>query len=269
MSLQLERRVAGYWCPMLATTGLRLYDRSGRGNHGTLTNMDAASDWVTSKVRNTAGRVLDFDGVSGKVVGATNRSFQVLAGSVWVNPRSVVNSASTAQGVIQWTFGAANVSTLEFGATTGLLTGEYITLIGAIGNSSYRRGVTDGGSLAAGQWHYIAWRWNGSDYDFFVNGSIRTSSTNGTPAIQAGTGFLLGCESGFSAGVDVRFFNGQIAEACIWNRAITPSEIRSLYRIGPGWFGKRESRFPGIAEQAAGFKACWARRQSQLIGGGL
>jgi hypothetical protein len=65
------------------------------------------------------------------------------------------------------------------------------------------------------------------------------------------------------------FLGGQLAEIAIWNRAITPGENRTLYRIGPGWFGKRESRFAGYAEQAAGFKAYWARRQSQLIGGGL
>jgi hypothetical protein len=64
-------------------------------------------------------------------------------------------------------------------------------------------------------------------------------------------------------------FGGQIAEFAIWNRMTTTSEIRTLYRIGPGWFGKRESRFPGYAEQAAAFKAYWARRQSQLIGGGV
>ena len=69
MSLQLERGLVGYWCPMLQTTGLAEYDRPVRKNRGTLTGMDAASDRVIAKVRNTAGRVLDFDGVNDYVDG--------------------------------------------------------------------------------------------------------------------------------------------------------------------------------------------------------
>jgi len=88
MSQQLERGLVGYWCPMLATTGPRLYDRSGRGNHGTLTNMDAASDWVNSKVRNTAGRVLDFDGTNDAVIVPDRPSISItgtgLTLSAWV-----------------------------------------------------------------------------------------------------------------------------------------------------------------------------------------
>jgi len=39
--------------------GFTVYDKSGKGNDGTLTNMDPTSDWVTGKY----GYGLDFDGV--------------------------------------------------------------------------------------------------------------------------------------------------------------------------------------------------------------
>lgn len=263
----LSRNLRGYWCPMLQHGGLTLRDQTRFKNHGTLTNMDVSTDWVMSKVKGRSGRVLDFDGVNDKVVGATNRDFRLLSGSVWVNPRSTVNSASSAQGVVQFRFGSNNTGSIEFGASTVFLTNEYITLIST--PSSYRRGVTDGGSLVAGEWSHIVWTWSGADYDFYVNGSLRTSSTNGTPAIQTGNTFLLGCESGQSAGVDTRFFDGQIAESAFWSRSLPVSDIRELYRLGPGWYQPQLPRRIPYSEQQAGFRAYWARRQSQLIGGGV
>jgi hypothetical protein len=47
-----------------------LLDRSGYGNHGTLTNMDAGTDWVGSQY----GWALDFDGVDDYVSIATGNA---------------------------------------------------------------------------------------------------------------------------------------------------------------------------------------------------
>jgi hypothetical protein len=107
----------------------------------------------------------------------------------------------------------------------------------------------------------------GSPCELWLNGALVATATSATNAIFANTTPL---EIGRYNQSAANAFAGQIAEACIWNRALTPFEIRTLYRIGPGWFGKRESRVIGYSEQfAAGFKAYWARRQTQLIGGGL
>ena len=53
----LRQGLIGAWCPSLGATGYRLLDRSGYGNHGTLTNMNAGTDWVG----NGDGLALDFD----------------------------------------------------------------------------------------------------------------------------------------------------------------------------------------------------------------
>ena len=39
----------GLWMPSLGVTGDTLRDISGYGNHGTLTNMDPATDWVMTE----------------------------------------------------------------------------------------------------------------------------------------------------------------------------------------------------------------------------
>jgi hypothetical protein len=65
-----------------------------------------------------------------------------------------------------------------------------------------------------------------------------------------------------------RHFDGLIYEAGVYNVALTANEIREIYRLGPGSGVFPEPDFDeGFA--AAGFKAHWARRQSQLIGGGV
>ena len=49
--------LVGYW-NFQEGTGTTAYDKSGKRNHGTLTNMDPTTDWVDGKL----GGGLDFDG---------------------------------------------------------------------------------------------------------------------------------------------------------------------------------------------------------------
>lgn len=54
----------GAWAPCLGPTRLKLYDLSGNGRHGTLTNMAQASDWPKS----FGQHCLDFDGTNDYVI---------------------------------------------------------------------------------------------------------------------------------------------------------------------------------------------------------
>jgi hypothetical protein len=66
----------------------------------------------------------------------------------------------------------------------------------------------------------------------------------------------------------VEYFLGQLDDIAIYNTALTPNEVAQVYRLGRGYGVFPEPDFDeGFA--AAGFKAYWARRQSQLIGGGV
>jgi hypothetical protein len=251
---------------MLATTGLRLYDRSGRGNHGTLTNMDAASDWVTSKVRNTTGRVLDFDGVN-DYVGLPDSPNLRITGSITVScwfrrtatqqNRGLIGKYDATNNQRAWALGTQN----SIGGAGLFFTAQST---GASFDTNQQAIYTT--EIGNGTNHAIGRLVAGSPCELWLNGALVATATAATNAIFANTAPL---EIGRYNQSATNAFAGQIAEIAIWNRAITPSEIKTLYRIGPGWFGKRTSRFPGYAEQAAGFKAYLARRQSQLIGGGL
>jgi hypothetical protein len=274
MSQQLGRGLVGYWCPMLATTGPRLYDRSGRSNHGTLTNMDAASDWVTAKVRNNAGRVLDFDGTNDRVdcVNANDFTSGGLTISAWVKRANATGAFRAIFGKFGRTGG---VTSTEDGYLLRVDSANRLDFAIALNGSSHRFSSTSA-IMASTAWLHVAVTaraGDGSAAQMFLNGN----QVAATWTVLTGNITLddnpyrqtIGCIGPFD-GSYLQFFQGQIAEVANWSRAILPSEINTLYRLGPGWFGKRASRFAGLAEQAAGgFKAYWARRQSQLIGGGL
>lgn len=235
---QLERGVVGYWCPMLATTGLVEYDRSVRKNRGTLTGMTAASARVTAKVRNTTGRVLDFDGSNDYVIGSQAFVGSAVTFSAWAkfdsNPANYPmliqlrrSTGANATHCIQMlhrpngdTFGGGSGSRIVFNVNT------------TADNSSF-----PSVALTANAWVHYVGTYNGATLALYKDGLFVQSAA-----------FAGGISTGINelnignnrASVGDGYFDGQIAETCIWNRAITPSEIRTLYRIGPGWFGKRE-----------------------------
>ncbi len=265
MSLQLERGVVGYWGPMSQTTGRWLYDRSGRGNRGTLTNMEASSDWVATKVRKTAGRVLDFDGTNDTVIVPDRPSLSItgtgLTLSAWVR-----QTGATAYKQI---FAKASGT-----GTTNRSYGLYITggsgpgAANSLGFETRTSSTVDNGfgAIANNVWTHCVGAYDGSVMTWYLQGSqVGQVAQTGNIAAQNSDLYLGQFSSGgFST------FSGQIAEWAIWNKSVTASEARTLYRLGPGWFGKRASRLVGYSEQfASGFKAYWARRQSQLIGGGV
>ena len=83
----LKQGLVGAWIPSISGSGWLWPDLSGRGNNGSLTNMDA-SDWVSSQY----GRALDFDyatGASRQSVNLPNTvsvsGFATATLSCWVN----------------------------------------------------------------------------------------------------------------------------------------------------------------------------------------
>jgi hypothetical protein len=241
-------------CPSLGATGFRLQDRSGRNNHGTLTNM-ASTAWTTSGGKGA----LSFDGANDNVT--TNVPGVITVGravSVWF-----LSSATYSNGnygfLVRW--GTAANFPADSGKDFSVAFGTDANFGNSgIGISQYGDSVGVTG-FNDGNWHHGVFMSFGTLYSIFVDGLLRNTKTMVTNA-TAGVVSIGTAYGGF-------FFNGQLDDMRIYNRALTAPEVRQLYIGGRGFGLLPERPRHRSKAAAAAFKAYWARRQSQLIGGGV
>jgi hypothetical protein len=214
--------------------------------------MDPGSDWVASGDKGA----LDFDGSNDYV--RVPGSFDFLR-----------NTDKTVMAWIRTSSPGASFRTVfsrdkTFAIT--VLNSVFITY-DWVSSSSISSGV----NVANGAWRHICVSIKSgvsSGSLFFVDGlpvgSLFTYSNQiGNTAVDASIMTGLGSTNMASA----EYVNGQLDDAILFNTALTASEVREIYRRGRGYgIGASPHR---SRRSAAGFKAYWARRQSQLIGGGV
>jgi hypothetical protein len=256
-SLPRSHNIVGRWVPSAGATGYRLVDRV-RSNHGTLTNMDAASDWVASGGKGA----LDFDGSNDYLNLSSARklypNLTQASFSGWFNFR---------------TFSNAYIQLLETQVSSGI-NHHLSCLVKSNGKLAFY--VSDGASqtfydgtgaftLSANTWYHLCYVYRGGvRQQAYVNGVLDGSAASIVSTLVASDDQVDISRSSFGT----RFFDGVLDDIAIFNTALTDNEVREIYRLGRGYGVFPEPDFDeGFA--AAGFKAYWARRQSQLIGGGV
>jgi hypothetical protein len=248
-SLPRSHNIVGRWVPSAGATGFRLVDRSGRSNHGTLTNMDPASDYVAS-----GGKLaLDLDGSNDFVSTRAIPLGTIHTSSAWLFAGSA--PAFSFQGFNGQGLGDTNFCSIAFSAT-----GTASTLTTFVYSFS-STGVSVSIPNVFQKWTHAVTVRIGTSVEFYLNG------------VSVGSGSNVGLSGSFSpdrfgqrsAGVN---FQGLLDDYMLYNTALTANEVAQVYRLGRGYGVFPEPDFDeGFA--AAGFKAYWARRQSQLIGGGV
>jgi hypothetical protein len=211
--------------------------------------MDPDSDWVAS-----GGKLaLDFDGSDDSV---STSSFAIsreittsVSISVWMTLRAVgrqstmfgFESGSRMQTHCPWSDG--NIY-WDFG-----------------GSAAPNRLTVSGQSFALNAWNHMVFIAGAIGSQVWRNGLLIGSSSTAISRTAGNDFFSIG-----KTGADRH--SGQIDDFTVYNTALTANEVREIYRLGRGYGVFPEPDFDeGFA--AAGFKAYWARRQSQLIGGGV
>lgn len=266
----LRQGLVGAWCPSLPNggSGNTLPDVSGYGNHGVLTNM-GPEDWVSAQY----GRALDFDGVNDRV-DCGNILNSVFAGSEarftvcgWVNTTVNANQLALAKldGTLnqrQW-FLRTNDDGLDF------------AWYGA-GDASSFRVARAALTFSTSGWVPFAVTFDAtissadqkvSIYLLGLQQSVSIPFSVGTPvSIQTGTA-SLSFASGFANSIANNFFTGQLDDIRVYNRVLTPNEIR-LLASRPG-IGLRQESHRNTFYQFPSFQPALARRSSAIIGGGI
>jgi hypothetical protein len=255
-SLPRSHRIVGRWVPSVGATGYRLVDRV-RSNHGTLTNMDPASDWVAS-----GGKLaLDFDG-SNDFVDASSPS----VGSITTNATVSIWMTLSATGRTASLFGVNSTggANQRFQAHAPWSDNNIYWDFG--GTSAPNRLTVTGQSWPLNAWNHLVFIAGSIGMQVYRNGLLIGSSSTAATRSASSNQLIVG---GSLLDNNPPYYHaGQIDDVTIFNTALTAPEVREIYRFGRGYGVFPEPDFDeGFA--AAGFKAYWARRQSQLIGGGV
>lgn len=211
---ELWRGCVGAWNPGLGNTGLVLRDQA-RGNHGTLTS---GPTWGVSGGQ----QALTFDGVDDYVNTTNTPALQLSTGtmSAWIK----TSNAGTA-----WRAIAAKANAY------GLFLLDNVLVIYDWGTSSIR---STGQQMADNNWHHVAVAFvSGSTNGTFIysDGVLKLTTTM-TISEQS---YAVQLSGNNAPALSTQYFNGSITDARIYNRALSPNEIRLL------------AKRPGIAYELA------------------
>jgi PKD repeat protein len=189
------------------SSGTRVDDVSGKGNHGTVSGATRTSS-------GRYGRALHFDGSNDWVTVNDAASLDLTSGmtlEAWVYPTATPTSWRTVimkeqAGNLSYSL-AANSDRNQ--PATSAFVGSGRTLYG-------------GSRLAVNTWTHLAATYNGTTQRLYVNGSqVASRSQSGGMWVSSGA-LRIGGNSVWG-----QYFRGRIDEVRIYNRALSASEIRS------------------------------------------
>jgi hypothetical protein len=205
----------GAWAPSLGATGGRLFDHSVYGNHGTLTSMEVASDWVASNGKTA----LDFatDDYIDIPMGDTN-VLGLITLCVWVNLRST----SLVHFFGKHAGGGASQNPFDFRTASGGSLQFVMANANVVGYN--------GPNIGTGSWVHVAVTSTGSLSEppvFWLNGK----STVGTYLFGIQTGVVTGSNSNLRLGRrddGAVQLDGLADDYRVYNRILSRNEIVAL-----------------------------------------
>lgn len=149
--------------------------------------------------------------------------------SAWVNPGTVtmqrvmsrVASASTASEVYGLDVYQNNCRVMIGKVTTGGVLGQ---------TNTYSVDTAVGGSVPAGVWSHVAGTYDGTTMRAYVNGvQVGTFARSATsiPLLTGTSALAVGAD--YNGSTAAEFFDGQMEEVRLYNRALTANELLTQY----------------------------------------
>ena len=207
----LARGLVGCWI-FNEGSGDKVYDLSGYGNHGTLTNMDPATDWVGGK----HGWALDFDG-SNDYVDTADAPFQLANGTfeAWAYADDIDTHYLASKDLSGyhddfWLYLiGSSPHILQFGIDSG--------------STEYK--VDSDAEFPLTTWTHIAVVWGSGGMKMYIDGVLQADTDSHTGGVVAnGRNFVIGAGKGNAYNWD-----GLIGLARIYNRGLSPAEVALLH----------------------------------------
>lgn len=213
---RLWRGCVSAWAPRLGPTGGQLFDQSGFCRHGTLTNMDPATDWLVDG----CGYYLDFDGSDDHVVASPPGVF---TGNHTIAMWFLFNSVANRITLVSQLGSHINAYHLLMRETGPQL--EFMINNDIIIAHSFSSILT---------WHHLGVTREGNQWTLYVDGSQVGTASKVSPNSLTGDLFFGQRNDGFHP------LDGRLDDIAIWDRTLTDEEILTLsgfggnHRIGRG-----------------------------------
>ena len=189
------------------------------------TAFSAETDNCTFEIRHQIGgkfgNAVRFDGSNDHVQRQALSNINIndnWSTSVWVNP----SSTSSTRIVLANSQSANDRWGIEI-SSGNLRTGIY-------NGSSYFTNKNT--SISANVWTHVATIYDGSEIRLFLNG-VEAVATGNVPSLNQDAYFTMGSRTTGSSS----YFAGRIDEVRVYNRVLSPSEVKDLYEWAPGPVG--------------------------------
>lgn len=207
--------LAGYWS-FDDGNGTLAGDSSGNRNTGTTT----ATTWITGK----RGKALSFNGSSSIVDVASSTVFN-MGSTVSLSSWFYINSWTNWAGIVGKSNATEGVYVMHLSPTGNKLRFSYNSV------SPWTVNVVDSTSvIPVGTWVHAVITYDGTNVRFYINGKLDSTTNIGAISFDA----CPACK--VSMGQDPpgsnEFFNGKIDDVRIYSRALSATEIASMFSSG-------------------------------------
>jgi hypothetical protein len=205
-------------------SGTTWYDMSGNNNHGTS---------IGGPTYDASSKSFYFDGTDDRFAAAISNAPNLYCIEIGFKPHKAISPNVAPDGNDYSLLGirasAGNNNGINVYEWTGGMTNETVTIWS---HDGYATGITDTVSLA---FHIMAFNWNGSTYDIWLDGIKRSTIPRSTGHANLINGITY-IDPGYSVGYGY-YHSGNISFVRSYNRVLSDLEIQQNYNATKTRFG--------------------------------
>ncbi|MEP0842070.1 MAG: LamG domain-containing protein [Phycisphaerae bacterium] len=217
--------LAGSWS-FDESSGTSVRDSSGNGLDGTIYNAGTPS-WVPGKVNNG----LKFSNATSYVSVNDHNALDLGQSgtlAIWFKMDTFKPFAGLIHKGVKTNF-SDEAYTLQFWNDNKL----YFGVGGTTGASSGT--LSSNTPISNNQWYHVVATWDSTGMKLYLNGSLNASNSRAVNAMNSAGALILGAQLpvAYNSTYKNLTFNGTFDEAFVLNRALSASEVTSLYNLNP------------------------------------
>jgi len=234
----LDASLVGHWS-FDEGSGDTVTDSSGKGNNGSLINMDPGTAWTAGKVGTSA---LSFDGINDYLRIPSNAGYETvpITISFWVNRQQDI-AVGTHALLFGYTLHQAADIAIEASSDYYAAQAQdkiiFLWLVPDVGWAGIRSDTVTSTLLPKNVWTHVVFTRSAtgtpSTTKIYIDGAevgVTAIGSNSAPSLTFPTPLYLGG----NGDVNTAYFNAAYDEIAIYNRALSSDEVKAIYEAERG-----------------------------------